>query len=71
MKLIEILQTLVEKKEPILLCDHRKAWEACELLEDLSEPMLRRQAHIQPGLYIAAINEAGYLGEVLYKVKSK
>ena len=33
--------------------------------------MLKRAAYFQPGMYIAEINEGGYLGTVLYKVKQK
>jgi hypothetical protein len=33
--------------------------------------MLKRQAYLQPGLYIALINDGGYLGEVLYRVKPR
>jgi hypothetical protein len=33
--------------------------------------MLKRQAHIQPGLYIAEINDSGFLGQVLFKIKRK
>ncbi|MBN1270788.1 MAG: hypothetical protein JXB26_00825 [Candidatus Aminicenantes bacterium] len=71
MILREILQIMKEKNAPILLCNHKGEFEASELLENLSEPMLKTAAHFQPGMYIAAINEGGYLGEVLFKVKSK
>ena len=46
-------------------------WTADALLNNLSEPMLKRQAHLQPGLYIAEINDGGYLGQVLYTLKRK
>ena len=71
MSLREILQKIVKDDEPVLLNDNNKDWEACDLLESLSEPMLKRKAHLQPGLYIAEINDSGYLGHVLYKVKQK
>jgi hypothetical protein len=71
MSLREILKKLVEDDEQVLLSNNGKDWEASTLLENLSEPMLKRQAYLQPGLYIAEINDAGYLGTVLYKVKSK
>ena len=71
MSLREILEKLVEDKVPVLLNDRNKNWEASGLLEYLSEPMLKRRAHLQPGLYIAEINDSGYLGHVLYKVKQK
>lgn len=71
MVLREILQDIVENEKPILLCDRNQDWEAEALLERLSEPMLKRRAHMQPGLYIALISDGGYLGEVLYRVKAK
>lgn len=71
MSLKDILVKLTEDKAPILLNDGIKDWEAGVLLDTLSEPMLKRPAHIQPGLYIAEINSKGYLGQVLYKVRSK
>ena len=71
MCLREILQKIVKDNEPVLLNDSSRDWEACDLLERLSEPMLKRKAHLQPGLYIAEINDSGYLGHVLYKVKQK
>ena len=71
MNLREILQKIVSAGEPFLLADSRKEWSASDLLKSLSEPMLKRKAHLQPGMYIALINDGGYLGEVLYKVKSK
>ncbi len=71
MSLKEILEKMVEKEIPVLLSDSNKDWEANALLENLSEPMLKRAAHLQPGLYIAEINDSGYLGQVLYKVKKK
>ncbi len=71
MLLKEILQKMVAKDEPVLLSDSCRDWEVEDLLNHLSEPMLKRQVHLQPGLYIAEINDAGYLGRVLYKVKQK
>ena len=71
MSLKEILEIIIEKKVPVLLSDSNKDWEARALLENLSEPMLKRVAYLQPGLYIAEINDSGYLGQVLYKVKKK
>ena len=71
MSLKEILEKIVEAQMPVLLCDSSKDWEASALLETLSEPRLKTKAYLQPGLYIAEINETGYLGRVLYKVKSK
>lgn len=71
MSLRDILEKLVQKKVPVLLCDSRRDWEASELLATLSEPMLKRRAHLQPGLYIAEISDSGYLGHVLFKVKPR
>ncbi|MFC2158225.1 hypothetical protein ACFLT9_10355 [Acidobacteriota bacterium] len=71
MSLREILEQISDRKDPILLCDRNKDWEANDLLANLTDPQLRRNAHLQPGLYIALINEGGYLGEVLYRVKQK
>ncbi len=71
MLLKEILHKLVEDDEPVLLSNNGQDWTADALLESLSEPMLKIRAHLQPGLYIAEINDAGYLGRVLYKLKPK
>jgi hypothetical protein len=71
MSLKDILTKLVREKTPVLLNDGNKDWEAGTLLDTLSEPMLKRNAYLQPGLYIAEINPKGYLGSVLYKVKQK
>ncbi|GAJ10383.1 unnamed protein product [marine sediment metagenome] len=71
MCLRDILEKLVQGNAPILLSDSNNDWEAGALLETLSEPMLKRPAYFQPGMYIAEINEGGYLGIVLYKIKQK
>jgi hypothetical protein len=71
MVLKEILEKIETDETAIWLSDHKGDWNASDLLDRLSEPMLRRQAHLQPGLYIALINDGGYLGEVLYRVKQK
>ncbi len=71
MILKEILEKIVAAGEPILLCDHNREWEASALLENLSEFMLKRQAYLQSGLYIAEINDGGYLGRVMYRIKRK
>jgi len=69
MSLKEILIKLAEENSPVLLCDSQSEWKANSLLESLSEPRLRTSAYLQPGLYIAEINDGGYLGRVLYKIK--
>jgi hypothetical protein len=71
MNLKEILEGIIENSEPILLSDDHTDWEARDLLQKLSERVLRISAYYQPGLYIAEINDAGYLGRVLYRVKQK
>ena len=71
MRLKEILQKIAKDKEPVLLSDGEEDWEARALLENLSEPMLKRQAYFQPGLYIAEISDAGFLGQVMYRIKQK
>lgn len=71
MKLKEILQKMVIDKMPVLLSDNHQDWEAIALLKSLSESMLKRQVYLQPGMYIAEINDGGYLGPVLFKVKPK
>ena len=67
MNLKEVLQKLVNDGNSVLLNDGNKISSAGDLLESLSELALNRKAHIQPGLYIAEINDGGYLGKVLYK----
>ncbi|MBU1101162.1 MAG: hypothetical protein KKA84_12245 [Bacteroidetes bacterium] len=69
MSLKEILEGLVQNNEPITLSDSNKEWNAGDLLQKLSPVMLKRKAHIQPGLYIAEVSDAGYLGSVLFKIK--
>lgn len=71
MSLRTILEKIIEDGNSVLLSDSTKDWEASDLLANLSEPMLRTQAHIQPGLYIAEINDSGFLGKVLFTIKRK
>ena len=71
MCLREILEQIVENGNSVLLCDSNNDWEARELLENLAEMRLKIRAHMVPGLYIAEINDSGYLGQVLYRIKSK
>ena len=71
MSLKEILQKIVDGKESILLSDSEKDWEAGDMLTGLSERVLKTRAHMQSGLYIAEINDAGYLGRVMFRVKHK
>jgi hypothetical protein len=71
MSLRDILERIAEAGDPILLSDKDQDWKASVLLKNLSEPKLMMRAHFQPGLYIAAIDEGGYLGRVLYKIKQR
>ncbi|MGB7294014.1 MAG: hypothetical protein WBC70_00355 [Candidatus Aminicenantales bacterium] len=72
MCLREILEKLANNGDQVLLCDgNNRDWEAGALLDELSGPMLKKQAYFQPGLYIAEINDAGYLGHILYRVRAK
>ncbi|MBU2492175.1 MAG: hypothetical protein KJ571_06075 [Bacteroidetes bacterium] len=71
MLLKEILESIVENNTPVILCSGDKEYEANTLLETLHPVKLKRQAHMQSGLYIAAISDGGYLGDVMYKIKQK
>lgn len=71
MSLKEILQKIANDQEAIVLNDGSREWEAGTLLAHLSEPRLRVNAYFQEGLYIAEIDPKGYLGRVLYRVKTK
>lgn len=72
MCLKEILEKLANNGDDVLLSDgNNRDWEAGALLDELSGPMLKKQAYLQPGLYIAEINDAGYLGHILYRVKAR
>jgi hypothetical protein len=69
MNLREILQNLVEDGNPILVNNEKVFAEANVHLSNLSEMLLKREVHLQPGMYIAEISETGYLGRVLYRFK--
>jgi hypothetical protein len=71
MILKECLEKIVDDKQPVLLKDHRREWEARDLLSDLSVPMLKRQVHMLSGVYIAVVTESGLMGEVLYRMRAK
>ena len=71
MTLHDILTDITEKETPILLNDGTQDWEASALLATLAGPQLKRNAHMQTGLYIAEINDGGYLGRILYRLKNK
>ena len=67
MKLKEVLESLVEEGNSALLNDGENISRAGDLLDSLSDLTLNRKAYLQPGLYIAEIDDGGYLGNVLYK----
>jgi hypothetical protein len=70
MSLKEILQKIDNGQEAIILNDGIQNWQAGTLLASLSELKLKVNAYFQSGLYIAEIDPKGYLGRVLYRVKS-
>jgi hypothetical protein len=67
MTLRDILQNMAVENGAIKLCLDNEVFEVNGLLETLPDPVLNRQAYLQPGLYIAEINESGYLGDVLLR----
>lgn len=69
MKLREILKSLIEKKEKILLYNSHGSFNPEELLNTLPETKLNILSYYQKGLYIARLNEKGFLGDVLYRIK--
>jgi len=71
MILREILQQMVDEGNTAKLTSGNGALEAATLLKTLSEPMLNRRAHLQPGLYIAELDDRGYLGRVLLRFSEK
>jgi hypothetical protein len=71
MRLKEILQKMNDENQKFLLNNNGQNWEASDLLKELSEASLNIQAYIQPGIYIAEINDGGYLGSVLYRLIQK
>ncbi|MBN1196801.1 MAG: hypothetical protein JXA62_05285 [Candidatus Aminicenantes bacterium] len=69
MSLREILSRMADDGGEIRLADQSGCYGPRELLDSLSAARLAVRSHYQPGLYIARIDEAGYLGAVLYRVK--
>ncbi len=68
MLLSDVLQKIVDDKEEITLNDSsNKAWQAENLIETLHPVALKRDVYRHP-LYIAIVNQGGYLGEVLYRI---
>jgi hypothetical protein len=71
MSLKEALSVILQRQEPILLCAAGAAWEVQTLLAELPERKLSQRVQYMPGFYIAAVDEAQCLGEVLYRIKKK
>lgn len=67
MCLRDILQKMVDDGHSASLSDGTTTGSPSDFLNTLSEPLLKRKAYLQPGLYIAEMNEGGYLGQVLLK----
>jgi hypothetical protein len=65
----EILESLVDDRNPVLVGINKESAEASVFLNSLSDSMLKKKAHLQDGLYIAEINDGGYLGTVLFRFK--
>ena len=67
MTLRETLQKMVAENGSTRLTKGKDIVEPAVLLDTLSDPLLDRYVYMQPGLYIAEINEGGYLGRVLFR----
>lgn len=66
-----VLAAIVAAGEGVLLSAAGVDHEPQVLLETLPERKLGRDVEYMPGFYIAAVNEARCVGEVLYRVKRK
>jgi hypothetical protein len=71
MSLKDALATIVAGGEPVLLRSADFDWEAQALLDRLPERKLGQKVQYMPGFYIAAVNDAVCLGEVLYRIRKK
>jgi len=69
MTLQEILSELVNEDKALILKSNHGIFTPENLLTSLSDPQLKTAAHYQPGLYIAKVDDGGYLGEVLFRVE--
>lgn len=69
MNVREILQTLADNGNPVLERDDKTVADANIHLTTLPENILKRNAHLQPSMYIAEISDGGYLGRVLFRFK--
>jgi len=70
MSLKEILEKMANDDAACQLWDGSRNWQADELLGALPNTRLMTRAYLQPGLYIAEISEAGFLGRVIYTLKA-
>jgi len=71
MSLKDALATIVAAGDPVLLRSADIDWEAQALLDRLPERKLGQKVQYMPGFYIAAVNDAVCLGEVLYRIRKK
>lgn len=69
MSLRDILNKMAVAEVDFKLADGNGSYGPGELLESLSASRLAVRSHYQPGMYIARIDEAGYLGAVMYRVQ--
>jgi len=69
MNLREILKKIIDKQETVILSNSIDSFNAKELLASLPDTKLNIRSFYQQGLYIARIDDKGFLGDVLYRVK--
>ena len=67
----EALEEISSSPEEARLQAGGSDWSAGDLLATLPERKLERRVHFMPGFYIAAVEETGGLGEVLFRIKRK
>ncbi len=67
----DVLDLIVSGGNGVILSAAGVDHEAASLLAKLPERALGRSVEYMPGFYIAAVNEARCVGEVLYRVKRK
>lgn len=69
MSLKEILEKIAADQASVCLSNANGSYKAQELLNTLPDNKLKIRSFYQQGLYIAKISEAGFLSDVLYRVK--
>jgi len=69
MSLRDILNKMAVADVDFKLADANGSYGPGELLESLSSARLAVNSHYQPGMYIARIDDGGYLGAVMYRVE--